>query len=319
MEETKMKRELEKQLDYATAIVKFTGLGMVCANEGEENILETLFVHAKQHKLDVKIRKAKKIGHSATQEVETIATITTEDFVKEENFWLHSQVRISISSELGETSKYRGLRLYKNDDFDRSEKSDPNDFGWLINLNRDRLLGEEEIYQPIANTDFPRSLMTIENCLIYTEKLARDKEDVEEIKFIRVIDSGNSAVSERGELKEQKFGKVADWLGAAVFGSAVTLTIEIGGVVREFYLPKSENPYIIEISNVAEDMESDMDVYRTFWAIEGNRQFNLMTDFEIDRILGARHGESVGVRKTCALAAVKLDSIFEMLRKPQAK
>lgn len=302
-----MNNELEKQINYATALVHFTGLGMVCANEPEEK-LETMFIHAKKHKLNIEISKVTKIVDGRVEEQEFMNSLTYEDFLLEQNFWHHSQIKISISSELGKSSKYRGLSFYTPGDFDRSEKSNRNDFRWLINLNKDRLLGEEEMYDPVPNNDFPRSLLTIENCLLYTDKLAVDDND-REVEFLHVVDRGEVPYKNRSDFKEQKFGKVADTLGAAVFGSLVNVKIEFDGKIHNFHLPKTENPYLIKITNVAKDMDSDMDVYRTFWALEpSDIKFNLLVDDEIDKLLGRSQGGTVGARKTCALARIERPS-----------
>jgi hypothetical protein len=323
-----MNNKLERQIKSATAVVTFTGLGMISANEGIDTRLEALFVHAKQHNLEIYIYQSSIESESAEDVLNSmpdnnpertkdiLKSFTKEDFVIQNKFQLHSQVSVAVRGNIDENSKFRGVRKYRTEPFNRSNPgTDKNDFQWLINLNRDGLLGDGSEFPRSGErgsccTNYARSVMTIENCLLFTSKLARTKDDLGDLEFHKVIDPGDVSSVSKEQLDQTEYGRIADTMGVAVYGKTVDIEISYDKNMFKCSLPQDENPYLIEIRNVAENMESDMEVYREFWNIDKQVKYNLMSTDEIMRLSGnAEGGESVGTRKTCASAEVEVPSV----------
>lgn len=310
-----MNRELDNQIKSAVAVVRFTGLGLVSLQEGKESALETLFIHAKNHKLDIKIWKSVSkesdfITKFGGKMYEPLKGFNFEDLVVPNLFGLHSQVSIKINGLMPDKN-FRGLKKFGSKKFDRADKTaDKNDIGWLINLEKEGLLGDDNP-EPKANCNYPRSLMTIENSLVFTETIAKTKEKKStDLTFHKVIEPDSRKSLSKEDLDVKSFGKIAEYVGAAVSGNAVEIEISFNNQNHYLLLSKTSDPYLIEISNNAENMESDMDVYREFWEETTGNKYNLLTTEEINDLTNnSMGGDSVGVRRICALAAINQPSV----------
>jgi len=236
----------------ATALVRFTGLGIVCFNQ-ERQQGEVGVIRDDKHELSIKIQRPvfqEGDGNDVVvyQDIATYHSLPKED------------VQIEIKA-LG-TPAIDGFEIYQSGDFDRLNATDLNDFRWIVNMNT--LHGETPL-APGTEARYPLTKIYIRNGLFYTHKLDTN------LFFEKVAKDASGADAER-----EVFGNVAETIGVKIEGDEVSFTTRIGGNEETQTLQRIEGlPFRIEIKNMdynANAVYSDMpDYYKYLSSADGHR------------------------------------------------
>jgi len=236
----------------ATALVRFTGLGIVCFNK-ERQRGEVAVIRDDKHELSIKIQRP------VFQEADGNDVIVYRDIATYRSL-PKEDVQIEIKA-LGKPA-IDGFEIYQNGDFDRLDSADPKDFRWIVNMNT---LHGETALTPGTEERHPLTKIYIGNGLFYTHKLDTNLC----FEKVRKDASGNAT-------QPEVFGNVAETIGVKIEGEAVSFTISIGGKEETQSLKRIEGlPFRIEIKNMdynADAVYSDMpDYYRYLSSSDGQR------------------------------------------------
>jgi hypothetical protein len=239
----------------ATALVRFTGLGIVSFDK-ERQRGEIAIVRDNKHELSIRIQRpvfqeSGGMDVIAYQDIATYQSLPRED------------VQIEIKA-LGKTG-IEGYEIYQSGDFDRLNSADVNDFRWIVNMNS--LHGDTPLVQATENRH-PLTRLYIGNGLFYTHKLDTN------LFFEKVErDAGGKAT------QREVFGSVAETIGVKIEGEEVGFTIRIGAREETNVLRRIDGlPFRIEIRNMdynANAVYSDMPDYYRYLASSNGSQFEL--------------------------------------------
>lgn len=261
----------------ATALVRFTGLGIVCFNKDRQRG-EIGAIRDNNHTLTIKIQRPV-FQEGAEQDV-----IVYQDVASYENL-PKDDVQIEITAS---NPAIAGYEIYQSGDFDRLESADVNDFRWFVNMHT--LHGAADL-APTAKQNFPLAKIYIGNGLFYAHKLDRN------IFFEKVEKDAGGTATQR-----EVFGNVAETIGVKIEGDAVSFTIRIGDKEETHSLKRVDGlPYRIEIKNMdysAAAVSSDMPDYYQYVASPNGKQFELAPIVEADGGETAS-GKSIGQRDFC--------------------
>ena len=243
------------QESSATALIRFTGLGIVCFNE-ELQRGEIGGIRDERHALSVKIQRPV-FQDGAEKDVVVYKDIATYENLPKEN------VRIEIKA-LG-NPPIAGYEIYQNGEFDRLGSSDVNDFRWLVNMST---LHGVTASNGNSNQRYPLTKIYISNGLFYAHKLDRNR-------FFEKIEKNASGVVQQREV----FGNVAETIGVKIEGEQVAFTIRIGDQEETHSLDRIDGlPFRIEIKNMdynANAIYSDMPDYYKYLSSPSGDQFEL--------------------------------------------
>ena len=240
------------QESSATALVRFTGLGIVCFNE-EDQRGEIAGIRDDKHLLTVKIQRPV-FQDGAEKDVVVYKDIATYENLPK------NDVRIEIKAS--GNPPIAGYEIYQNGEFDRLDSSDVNDFRWLVNM--------PGVTAPNGNGNqrYPLTKMYFSNGLFYAHKLDRNL-------FFEKIEKNASGLEKQREV----FGNVAETIGVKIEGERVTFTIRIGDQEETHSLDRVDGlPFRIEIKNMdynANAIYSDMPDYYKYLASPSGDQFDL--------------------------------------------
>jgi hypothetical protein len=228
------------QESSATALVRFTGLGILCFNEDRARG-EIGIVRDTKHTLTLKIQKPTyKEGSEAD-------VIIYEDVAVYENL-PKENVEIEITAE---QPVIEGYQIYQSGDFSRLEATDPNDFRWIVNF--DELHENAPLVKAGEADRYPLTNLYINNGLFYTHRLD------EKLFFEKVTKGADGA--------REPFGNIAETIGAKIEGETVNVTIRFDGKEEKHSLKRVAGlPFRIEFKNMdynAKAVYSDLpDYYR---------------------------------------------------------
>jgi hypothetical protein len=237
----------------ATALVRFTGLGIICFNKARQRG-EIAAIRDHKHTLTIRIQKPVYQDGSgndlvAYQDIATYHELPNDD--------------VQIEIKAAQSPAIAGFEIYQNGEFDRLETADANDFRWIVNLNT---LHGDTALAPTAKANHPLARIYISNGLFYTHKLDRN------LFFEKVEKDANGTTTQR-----EVFGNVAETIGAKIEGDEVSCTIRIGGKEETHSLKRIDGlPYRIEIKNMdygANAVTSDMPDYYQYLASPQGTQF----------------------------------------------
>lgn len=236
----------------ATALVRFTGLGIVCFNK-ELQRGEVGVIRDNKHELSIKIQRPV-FQEAGGNDVVVYQDIATYQSLPKED------VQIEIKA-LGKPA-IDGFEIYQSGDFNRLDSADPNDFRWIVNMNT---LHGETALSPSAEDRHPLTKIYIGNGLFYTHKLDTN------LFFEKVGKDASGNTTQR-----EVFGNVAETIGVKIEGEEVSFTIRIGGKEETQSLKRIEGlPFRIEIRNMdynADAIYSDMpDYYKYLSSSDGHR------------------------------------------------
>jgi hypothetical protein len=273
----------------ATALVRFTGLGIVCFNKDRQRG-EIAAIRDNKHSLTIKIQQPV-YQDEAENDLVVYRDIAAYQSLPKED------VRIEIKAVRGPS--VRGYEIYQRGEFDRLSSADVNDFRWIVNM--DTLHGDTAM-RPAAQGLHPLTKIYIGNGLFYTHKLDTNL-------FFEKVETGAGGAAARREV----FGNVAETVGVKIEGEEVSFTIRIGDREETHTLKRVEGlPFRIEIKNMdysENAVYSDMaDYYGYLSSPDGNR-FDLTPIIEDGETAG---GGSVNQKQFCHPIVSDLSSIDEL-------
>jgi len=236
----------------ATALVRFTGLGIVCFNK-DKNRGEIGVIRDNKHELSIKIQRPI-FQEAAGNDVVVYQDIAAYQLLPKEDV----QIEIKASGK----PAIDGFEIYQNGDFDRLDSADPNDFRWILNMST--LHGKTEL-TPVTEERYPLTKIYIGNGLFYTHKLDTN------LFFEKVVKDASGSATQR-----EVFGNVGETIGVKIEGEQVSFTIRIRGNDETQTLQRIEGlPFRIEIKNMdynADAVYSDMpDYYKYLSSADGDR------------------------------------------------
>jgi hypothetical protein len=242
------------QESSATALVRFTGLGIICFNDARRRG-EIGVIRDNKHLLSIKIQQP------VFQEGAGSDLVVYQDIATYENL-PKEDVRIEINAS--DSPAIAGYEIYQSGDFDRLGDADPNDFRWLVNMNA--LHGDAPL-APAEGERYPLTKIYVGNGLFYTHKLDHNL-------LFEKVEKGSAGTT--GE--PETFGNVGETLGVKIEGAAVTFTIHIGDQKETHTLKRVEGlPFRIEIKNMDYSdnaVYSDMEDYYRYLASPDGSKFD---------------------------------------------
>lgn len=240
----------------ATALVRFTGLGIICFNKDRQRG-EIGAIRDNKHKLTIKIQKP------VFQDGIDNDIIVYQDVATYEKLPKHD---VQIEIKAAGKPAIEGYETYQSGDFDRLASADVNDFRWIVNMSA---LHGETALAPAEKEKHPLAKIYIGNGLFYVHKLDRN------LFFERVEKDAEGTAMQR-----EVFGNVAETIGVKIEGDEVRFTIRIGGSEETHSLPRVAGlPYRIEIKNIdpnGDAVVSDMPDYYQYLSSSTGNQFDLM-------------------------------------------
>jgi hypothetical protein len=274
----------------ATALVRFTGLGIICFNS-EQKRGEVAVIRDHKHLLAIRIQQPV-YQDGAEKDIVAYKDIATyQDLPKED-------VTIEIKA-LGQPAIV-GYKIYQGDNFDRLDSPDINDFRWIVHL--DSLHGDKAL-SPAAKERYPTTKMYISNGLFYTHKLDRNL-------FFEKIEKNAQGAAVRREV----FGNVGETVGVKLEGEEVSFTIRIGDKEETHSLRRVAGlPFRIEVMNMDRSstaVYSDMPDYYKYLASPTGHEFELTP--VIEEANGKTVGTGVNQQEFCHPIVVDLSSIEQL-------
>jgi len=258
------------QESFATALVRFTGLGIICFNDDQQRG-EIGVIRDNNHTLTIKIQKP------VFQEGSDTDVVVYQDIAVYENL-PKQDVAIEINAE---QPAIQGYEIYQPGDFDRLQSTDPRDFRWIVNV--DNLHDQAPLQKAPATDRHPLSKLYIKNGLFYTSQLNQN------LFFEKIQKDATGAEQQR-----ESFGNIAETIGVKIEGSVVRMTVRIGDKEETHSLPRVEGlPYLIKIVNMdysANAVYSDMPEYYKYFASPSGVQVDLAPVIEGDDEQGVKGG-----------------------------
>ena len=267
----------------ATALVRFTGLGIICFNRDRQRG-EIAVLRDDKHTLSIKVQRPVYQDGGGDDLIRYQDIATYQKLPKED-------VQLEIKA-LGRPA-IEGYEIYQSGDFDRLDSADPNDFRWIVNMDA---LHADTGLTPTANGRHPLTKIYIGNGLFYTHKLDTN------LCFEKVKASANGGAEQR-----EPFGNVGETVGVKIEGDEVSFTIRIGGREETHSLKRVEGlPFRIEIKNMdySDDaVYSDMADYYGYLACPAGHQFDLSP------IIEEADGDNFNFKQFCHAVVTDLPSI----------
>ena len=274
----------------ATALVRFTGLGIVCFNE-ERRRGEIAAIRDDKHLLTVKVQRPVYQDGAERDLVVYQDLAVYRDLPKED-------VRIEIKA-LGAPA-VEGYEIYRHGDFDRLNSADVNDFRWIVKMEE---LHDDAPLTPTGQSPHPLTKIYIGNGLFYTHKLATNL-------FFEKVKKGAGG----GEASREVFGNVGETVGVKIEADEVAFSIGVGGRVETHSLKRVDGlPYRIEIKNMdysPNAVYSDMPDYYGYLSSPDGERCDLSPVVEEDG--ESAGGGSINQRQFCHPIATDLPTIDEL-------
>ena len=269
----------------ATALVRFTGLGIICFND-EQQRGEIAVIRDDKHQMSIRIQRPV-YQDGAEQDLVLYRDIAAYEQLPKED--------VVIEIKASRDPSIAGYEIYQAGDFDRLGSADVNDFRWIVSMAS--LHGESPV-RPTGQRPYPLTKLYVGNALFYAHKLDRN------LFFEKVEkdESGNA-------LQRETFGNVAETIGARIEAEEVSVTIRIGDREETHLLQRLEGlPFRIEIKNMdygANAVSSDMPDYYKYLASAGHQ-------VELVPVRDDAAGESVNQEDFCHPLGGDLHSIDEL-------
>lgn len=279
----------------ATALFRFTGLGIVCFNKDKQRG-EIAALRDTTHKLTIKLQKL------AYQEGTEKDVVVYQDFATYENL---PPDNVQIDIKAVNNPAIDGFEIYQNGDFHRLGSSDVNDFRWIVNLHDLHGGNGTADLTPTMAQPYPLTKIYIANGLFYAHKLNRDL-------FFEKVEKDVTGIATHREV----FGNVGETIGVKIEGDEVRFTIRIGDREETHSLQRVAGlPYRIEVTNVdpsANAVFSDMPDYYQYLSSASGKQVDLspLIEDEDDETGG---GGSISQKDFCHPIVVEAPSSIDNL------
>ncbi|HVF44517.1 MAG TPA: hypothetical protein VM936_15945 [Pyrinomonadaceae bacterium] len=274
----------------ATALIRFTGLGIVCFNR-EKARGEVAVVRDGKHALSVKIQRPVFQDGGGGDVIVYQDVAAYGDLPNE-----------GVTIEIGASGAgaLEGYEIYGGGgEFDRLDSPDPHDFRWIVHI--DSLHGKAAAVRPTGQRRHPLTKLYVAGGLFYTHTLDAD------LFFEKLEKDAGGRVTSR-----EVFGSVGETMGVKLEGEEVVVRINVGGREEAHTLKRVEGlPYRVEIKNMdySDDaVYSDMADYYGYLASPDGTEFDLAPMKE-DGGGAQAAGGAVNQREFCHPIATDLDSI----------
>jgi hypothetical protein len=275
----------------ATALVRFTGLGIICFNQDRQRG-EIATIRDHKHLLTIKIQQPVYQDGGGNDLIVYQDIATYQQLPKDE-------VQIEIKAQ--GNPAIEGFEIYQSGDFDRLDSADLNDFRWIVNMNT---LHDDTDLGPALEERHPVSKIYIGNGLFYTHKLDTN------LFFEKVEKDAGGAATQR-----EVFGNVAETIGVKLEGDEVIFTIRSGAEEKTHTLRRVEGlPFKIEIKNMdysENAVYSDMADYYKYLSSPNGKQFDLSPIVE-ETSGETNGGGSINQKTYCHPVASNLSSIDQL-------
>ena len=274
----------------ATALVRFTGLGIVCFNK-EKRRGEIAVIRDDKHSLSVKIQRPV-FQESGGNDVILYQDVATYGDLPKEG------VRIEIKAK--GAGAVEGYEIYHSGNFDRLDSPDTHDFRWIVHM--DSLHGDTAL-RPTGKRRHPLTKLYIAGGLFYTHKL-------DTRLFFEKLERDTAGRVKRREV----FGNVGETVGVKIEGEEVVFDIGVGERKETHTLKRVDGlPFRIEIKNMdysGDAVYSDMVDYYGYIASPDGSQFDLApVKEEVENGAQVAGGGSVNQKDFCHPVASGLSSI----------
>jgi hypothetical protein len=275
----------------ATALVRFTGLGIICFNE-ERQRGEVAAVRDDKHSLSVKLQRPVYQDGGGNdllvyQDIATYLTLPKEG--------------VQIEIKAAGSPAVEGYEIYQGGEFDRLGSADVNDFRWIVSMNA--LHGDTPL-SPTAQGRHPLTKIYVGNGLFYTHRLDTNL-------LFEKVEKNASGVETRREV----FGNVGETIGVKIEGEEVSFHIRVGDREETHALKRVEGlPFRIEIKNMDYSdnaVYSDMADYYSYMSSPTGEQCDLAPLSEDDGS-GTAGGGSVNQEEFCHPIYMDLQSIDQL-------
>ena len=275
----------------ATALVRFTGLGIVCFNKDQQRG-EIAAIRDNKHSLTVRIQKPV-FQDGADSDIIVYQDIAAYEKIQKDD--------VQIEIKAAGNPAIESYEIYQSGDFDRLDSADVNDFRWIVNLHT--LHGASDL-APTAKQNYPLAKIYIGNGLFYAHKLDRNL-------FFEKVEKDSSGAATQREL----FGNVGETIGVKIEGDEVKFTIRIGDREETNSLKRVAGfPYRIEIRNMdysADAVYSDMPDYYQYLSSTSGKEFDLTP--VVEDTDEAAKGESISQKDFCHPIVVENPSSIDYL------
>lgn len=240
----------------ATALVRFTGLGVILFNP-DLGRGEIAVIRDDKHELCFTVRQP------------VYQDGAGKDLVVYRDVAVYNDLpRQGVEIEIKALSKpaIEGYEIYQSGNFDRLTSRDVNDFRWVVNM--DRLDGGAPLVPAGRGPDFLTKVF-LGNGLFYTYRLDS------RLSFEKVeLDAGGR------EARRDNFGSVAETIGVKIEAEEVGLTIRGGGGSEQQHTFRwvAGLPYIFDFKNMDPNpnaVYSDMADYYGYLSSPTGKQFRL--------------------------------------------
>lgn len=276
----------------ATALVRFTGLGIVCFNS-EKGRGEVAVIRDDKHTLSVRVQRP--VFQDGGGDVIVYQDVAAYGNLPKEGVTVEISARGAGAPE--------GYEIYESGEFDRLDSPDPRDFRWIVHI--DSLHGDAAAVRPTGRRSHPLTKLYVAGGLFYTHRLDTD------IFFEKVEKDAEGRVTRR-----EVFGNVGETVGVKLEGEEVVVRVSVGGREEEHVLSRVEGlPYRVEIKNMdygTNAVYSDMPDYYGYLASPDGTEFDLAPMREDEEEGGGAQqaeGGAINQREFCHPIATDLDSI----------
>ncbi|HEV7797471.1 MAG TPA: hypothetical protein VGO73_04915 [Pyrinomonadaceae bacterium] len=278
------------QESSATALIRFTGLGIICFNQ-ERQRGEVAAIRDNKHVLTIKIQQPV-YQDGAEKDIVVYKDVATyQDLPKED---------VTLEIKAVTNPAIKGYEIYQPGDFDRLDSPDINDFRWIVSM--DNLHGAAAL-APAARDSYPITKIYVGNGLFYTHKLDRNL-------FFEKLEKDEKGAAVRREV----FGNVGETMGVKIEGEEVSFTIRIGDREETHSLRRVAGlPFRIEITNMDHSdnaVYSDMADYYKYVASPNGTEFDLAP--VVEETDGEVVGTGVNTQEFCHPIVVDLRSIDDL-------
>lgn len=260
----------------ATALVRFTGLGIVCFNDKKQRG-EIGIIRDDKHALAITIKQPRfKDG-------------IEKDLVLYEPIAVYSSLPksgVEIEIRTGPNAAVEGFQVYKaGSDFDRMESEDLNDYRWVVDMKE---LYGENLVKSNGNGRYPLSKLFINGGLFYVHNL---KTDV----FFEKVEKDAAG----HEIARNDFGCIGETIGVKLEADEVSFSIKTGDEVQTQNLSRVNGlPFLIDIMNMNHGQDavlSDMPDYHKYLTNSEGTVYEL----EPKKEPGTAGGGAVGIDVFC--------------------
>ncbi len=274
------------QESSATALIRFTGLGIICLNDAKQRG-EVGVIRDNKHQLSISIQQPT-FQDSAGTDIIVYRDIATYENLPNED--------VELEIKATDTPAVSGFEIYQPGQFDRLDSPDSNDFRWLVNMNE---LHSTSDLAPTGQQHHPLTKLYIGNGLFYTHKLDTN------LFFEKAETAANGQPSQ-----STVFGNIAETLGVKIEAGAVSFKIRIGGQEDTHVIKRIEGlPFRIVIKNMdygANAIYSDMPEYYQYLSPRDGVQV------ELKPVVEEAAGESVNQLEFCHPIVTNLSSIDDL-------